>query len=198
MTLTDVLEQIRSVYLEEFAQRLAGYPADVSRVLLVEALYVGADDTPIRTGALRLPARGDACVMQDQKIQEIARIEASRTVQFDSFRFVWSDQLHIALNSFAWSNCAICIPEPPIAIDYAPLGVWFESQVCPEQRAAEDAVQLLQVAHSMSVPRSAADGVRFEIDFGSMPVAGFEALLDAFVQTGAGLVVIGNPATPLR
>ncbi len=51
----------------------------------------------------------------------------------------------------------------------------------------------------MSAPRSAADGVRFEIDFGSMPVAGFEALLDAFAEAGAGLVVVGNAvvsATP--
>jgi len=194
MTLTDVLEQIRSVYLEEFAQRLAGYPDDVRRVMLAEALYVDADGSPIRTGALKLPARGDLCVLQEQKIQEIARIESSRTVQFDGFRFVWNDQLQIALNPFSWSNCAFCIPEPPIAIDYASLAAWFEVYVSPEQAAAMDATQLLQVAHSMSAPR----WVRFEIDFGSMPVAGFEALLDACGQTGAGLVVIGNPAIPER
>lgn len=192
MTLTDVLEQIRSVYLEEFTERLAGYPADASKVLLAEALYIGADHEPIRTGALNLPARGDVCVLQGQKIREIARIEASRTVQFEGFRFVWNDQIQIALNPFAWSNCSFCIPEPPEAVDHTPLAAWFEAQLGIELHAARTPTQLLQVVHSITAPRSAADGVRFEVDFGSMPVAGFEALLDACGETGAGLVVIGN------
>jgi len=51
---------------------------------------------------------------------------------------------------------------------------------------------LLVVAHSMSAPVQAGDGVRFEIDFGSMPVPGFEALLDTCAETGDGLLVVGH------
>lgn len=192
MTLTEILNQIRDVYIDEFSKRLERYPAEVSRALLVEALYLTTEGEPIRTGDLQLPARGDLCVSQDRRIREIARIEASRSVQFDAFRFVWNDRLQVALNPFVWSGCAICIPEPMQALQLAPLAEWFESHVQPDLRAGRDASSLLEVAHSMSSPKPAADGVRFEVDFGSMPVAGVEAMLNALAQTGAGLAVVGH------
>jgi len=44
----------------------------------------------------------------------------------------------------------------------------------------------------MSEPRETPDGVRFEIDFGSAPVAVFESLLSTLASAGVGLVVIGR------
>ncbi len=196
MTLTEILEQIRGVYLAEFAARLDGYAADVSEALLTQALYATAEGEPLRSGALNLPARGDVCVMDNHCLREIARIDAARSVRFDAFRFVWDNRLQVAMNPFAWSNCPLCIPEPALALDFEPLANWFEQQVKAALPAERGSARLLEVAHSMTEPRSAADGVRFEIDFGSMPVVGFEALLNACAQTGAGLLVIGRVAAP--
>ena len=200
MTLTEILEQIRGLYLEEFSARLEGFPVDVRRVLLAEALYLNAEGDALRTGALQLPARGDLCVLQDQRVQEIACIEASRSVRFDAFRFVWDNRVQVALNPFAWSNCSVCIPEPIEALDVVPLVAWFEQQL-----KTADAIEVSDrfpknVAHSLSAPRQSPAGVRFEVDFGSMPVAGFERFLAAVAEAGAGLLVIGElpaNATPL-
>lgn len=191
MTLTEILEQIRSVYVAEFAARLAGYPADVNRALLAQALYLDTEGEPLRTGTLQLPARGDVCVLREQRVQEIACIESSRLVRFDAFRFVWANRLQVAMNPFVWSNCSLCIPEPIDSLELNFLVKWFEKQV----QASELAGSSLEVVHSVTAPRAAVDGVRFEVDFGSMPVTGFEAFLDACTEMGAGLLVVGNVVT---
>ena len=191
MTLSDILEQQRSLYLEEFANRLASFSAEVAGLMQPEALYLLADGTPVRTGTLALPARGDVCVRNHKRIEEIARIDSARTLGFDAFRFVWQEALQVALHPFVWNNCQLCIPEPIEAIDQSVLACWFETAIKPELGHGERN-SLLGAVHSLSAPRTAADGVRFEVDFGSAPVAAFENLLTALVQAGAGLVVIGR------
>ena len=191
MTLSDILEQQRSLYLEEFANRLASFSAEVAGLKQPEALYLLADGTPVRTGTLALPARGDVCVRNDKRIEEIARIDSARTLGFDAFRFVWQDALQVAMHPFVWNDCQLCIPEPIEAIDQLILARWLETAIKPELSHGERKL-LLGVVHSLSGPRAAADGVRFEVDFGSAPVAAFESLLTALVEAGAGLVVIGR------
>ena len=71
------------------------------------------------------------------------------------------------------------------------LARWFETAIKPELGHGERNL-LLGVVHSLTAPRTAADGVRFEVDFGSAPVVAFENLLTALVEGGAGLVVIGR------
>jgi len=191
MTLADILEQQRALYTEEFERRLNGFAADIAQVLQPEALYVNADGEPIRTGSLKLPARGDFCVTRDNKVVEIARVESPRALSFEPFQFVWSDAMQVALHPFAWDECLLCIPEPKVAVDWSVLADWFEQSIALGVRCS-DSDSFTGVVHSMSDPRETPDGVRFEIDFGSAPVAVFEALLTALVTAGAGLVVIGR------
>ena len=205
MTLADILEQLRKLYVDEFARRVEGYPPDMRALLRPEAIYridsasvdgvvedVIGDDNVVRTGALNLPARGDVCVVRDQRIVEIARIESPRRLNFEAFRFVWGDALEVALHPFSWDDCALCIPEPKIAVDDQPLAAWLEAALLIDKLQA-DGDQPLGAVHGMTVPRQAEDGVRFEVDLGSAPVAQFEALLSALVSAGAGMVIIGHP-----
>ncbi len=191
MTLADILEQQRMLYLDEFARRLGGYSADLSGVLQSEALFCLADGSAVRTGSLGLSARGDICVRREGRVSEIARIEAPHTLGFQPFRFVWSEALQVALHPFAWNECQLCIPEPLMAIDNQPLIDWFEAALIPGQPSAQPG-RRLGALHSMSEPREAVDGVRFEVDFGSAPVAAFESLLSALVCAGAGMLVVGR------
>lgn len=191
MTLADILKQQRALYTEEFERRVSGYAADIAQVLQPEALYQGADSQPVRTGQLKLPARGDICVTRDNRVVEIARIESPRALGFEPFQFVWSDATRVALHPFAWDECLLCIPEPKISIDWSVVARWFEESIeLSLPQAGFDGPAF--AVHSMSDPRETPDGVRFEIDFGTAPVAVFESLLSALASAGVGLVVIGR------
>ena len=163
-------------------------------MLQAEALYADQDGGVMRTGDLSLPARGDVCVRRSGRVVELARIESPHRLSFEAFRFVWNDALQVALHPFGWDECALCIPEPMLAIDSKPLVDWFEEAVCVHE-ASGTPERLVGAAHSMTALRESNDGVRFEVDFGSASVAAFETLLTALMETGAGLVVIGDVQT---
>jgi|GEM_PF-722205 len=191
MTLADILKQERELYTEEFERRVSGFAADIAQVLQPEALYLENDGEPVRTGSLGLPARGDICVTRDQRVVEIAHIESPRVLSFEPFQFVWRDATRVALHPFAWDECLLCIPEPKIAVNWSVVTRWFEESI--KLGLLEACVgSLAGAVHSMSEPRETPDGVRFEIDFGSAPVAVFESLLSTLASAGVGLVVIGR------
>lgn len=195
MTLADVLQQLRTLYVEELSARCNGFSAELRGALLPEALYQLTTGEPIRSGPLALPARGDLCVLREQKISELARIESPRALEFEPFRFLWADAMQVALHPFDWDDCSLCVPEPVEAIDFAPLQAWAEDAFKPGERAATmDAhgVQLLNVIHRVSAPRTVAEGTRIDVDLGSAPVREFERLLDALVVARVGLVVVGR------
>ena len=191
MTLADILKQQRALYTVEFERRVSGFAANTAQVLQPEALYCGTDGEPVRTGSLKLPARGDICVTRDSRVVEIARIESPRALGFEPFQFVWSNAMQVALHPFAWDECLLCVPEPKIAVRWPAVTSWFEDSIRLSLPQADIDSPACAV-HSMSEPREAPDGVRFEIDFGSAPVAVFESLLSALVSAGVGLVVIGR------
>ena len=191
---------IRDSYTEEFEHRVSRFADDSAQVLQPEALYRGVDDEPVRTGSLGLPARGDICVTRDNRIVEIARIESPRALDFEPFQFVWADAMQVALHPFTWDECLLCIPEPMVSVDWLVVTRWFDESIKLHLPHADVGGAAFAV-HNMSDPRESPDGVRFEIDFGSAPVAVFEALLSTLVTAGAGLVVIGRapmqlPAEP--
>lgn len=192
MTLADILDRQRGLYLEEFVLRATGFEKSAAAVMQSEALYRLGDD-PVRRGALGLPARGDLCVQQNSRVEEIVRIESPRLLAFSSFRFVWGNALEVALHPFAWHDCKLCVPEPMQALTLSKLAQWLEAEIQPELTHGAPG-NLLNVVHGMSEPRQAEDGVRFEVDFGSASVTAFESLLTALVDAGAGLVVVGQPA----
>ena len=195
LTLADILDQQRSLYIDEFKLRAGGFAQDLASILQPEALYCLPDGNPVRTGSLKLPARGDLCVKREGRVVELARIEAPRALSFEPFQFVWADTLQVALHPFAWDDCRVCIPEPMLAVDWPLVGQWFESQIGLDTPYGE-AGTLINAVHSMSEPGEAADGVRFEIDFGSAGVEAFESFLSQLATAGAGLVVIGQLTVP--
>jgi len=195
LTLADILEQQRSLYISEFQRRAGGFADDLATLLQTEALYSLANAQAVRTGALNLPARGDICVNRDGQVVEIARIESPRSLSFDPFQFVWIDSLQVALHPFVWDDCRVCIPEPMQAIDWSLISRWFETQIGMHQSFGT-ASNLLNLVHRMSTPREVPEGVRFEIDFGSADVAVFESLLSVLANAGAGLAVIGQVQVP--
>ncbi|MGO9119549.1 MAG: hypothetical protein ACLQPD_18310 [Desulfomonilaceae bacterium] len=187
----ELLDEIRGLYLDSYAEAVRDCRKDESAKVFLEGAFVTQDGELIREGPLGLPLRTDILVAEDGEVKESFRVDSEPRLYFDKFDFDWAEKLHVTLSPFQWDWCQAKIFGLSGGPDWKPLVDWFMSNF--EELALSGADdEFSGVIHFMSDPEPQGDYYLVSLDLGSAPVETFETLLDAFILVGAKSVEIGQ------
>ncbi|MBX2800462.1 MAG: hypothetical protein KTR31_22480 [Myxococcales bacterium] len=178
--MSELLERIRTLYVEQLARALAETEHAQGEV----ALRHGTGEIG-REGALDLGMRIDVVVVQDGEALRQFHVASSTRMQFEPVS-VQYDTIQLELRPFAWDGATLQLTGQ--SLDLQPLVTWFTQWFGDEDAAGEDGLK--GVVHFLSDPVEEPDGLSFEVDLGSAPVQALVTLLDAAVSSGATRVVI--------
>ncbi len=191
MAIGQLLDQIRGLYLDGFAEVIKECRKDESVKVFAEAALVTPDGEPIEEGPLGLPLRMDIVVVQGDTAQESIRVDSEHALSFETVSFDWEKKLEVTLSPFSWDWCQAKLFGLPGSPDWKPLVDWFMSSFEESSSFGPDE-DFSGVVHFMSDPELQSDYYLVTFDLGSAPVETFETLLDAFLLVGAKSVEIGQ------
>ena len=191
MSIGQLLDQIRGLYLDHFAQAIESCRQEQPVKVIAEPAYSNADGEVIGEGPLGLPLRIDIAVIEDGEVKETYRVDSERSLSFETLSFEWEEKLQVTLSTFNWDWCQAKLFGLPGSPDWKPLVDWFISSFKDSSSSVTDK-HFSGVVHFMSDPESKGDHYEVSLDLGSAPVETFETLLDAFLLAGAKSVEIGQ------
>ncbi len=191
LTLGQLLDEIRDLYLETFFTAIESCGSDGSARVVAEVALSTADGEAIGEGPLGLPLRIDIAIVEDREVKETYRVDSERSLSFEPWSFEWRERLQVTLFPFQWDWCEAKIYGLCGSPDWKPLVDWFMSSF-HQSSPSETAEDFSGVVHFMSDPESQGDCHMVSFDFGSAPVETFQSLLDAFAGVGAKSVEIGQ------
>jgi hypothetical protein len=191
MAAGQLLDQIRELYLNGFADIIKECREDESVKVLAEVALVTAEGEPIKERPLGLPLRLDIVLVQGGVAQENIRVDSEHCLSFDPIIFDWEEKLEVTLSPFSWDWCQAKLLGLPDSPDWKPLVHWFISSFEESSPTGEEE-DFSGVVHFMSDPESLGGCHLVTFDLGSAPVETFETLLEAFILLGAKSVEIGQ------
>ena len=196
MGLSELLDEIRMVYLEEMMNSIDAITGEdpALSVVIEPALIDDTGETATSDDSiLKLPVRLDVALHRDGALERLANVEVSEVVGFEPAEFMWGDDMQVHLIPFSWDSMPVRF-EPGFAPDWEPLRAWFLRWFREEEDGgdSEDG-DFLGAVHAIVDPVSDEQGVVLTIDLGSVPLEAFEELLDVCEALGAQHVLIGDP-----
>ena len=187
MTMQELLERIRALYVGELARRVAETEGALPEVALRHAT-----GQVTREGELDVGMRIDVAVVRDGEVVDRFHVASGRKVQFEPITATY-EAASLELHPFFWDGFTVAIQGDNAASGtVAPLADWFAQWfgAADDDPAARDEDGLRGVAHFISDPEPIEGGRAFEVDLGSAPVEAFVSLLDACVALGARRVTV--------
>jgi len=197
VTIGELLTRIRKSYIESFERRLAKLRTEHAGRLVPEPAYSLENGEVARTGSLKLPARGDLCLLIEDQVQRTFQLDAEEALTFEPLAFVWDQRLDVDLHPFTWDWCELRFQAPADA-SADPLARWFRRWFDEEDQRAPSNAFPGGVVHSMSEPVRDDSTWSVVIDLGSARLKAFEELFDALLEMSATHLVIGRPGGPQR
>ena len=188
MRLSDLIGEIRDLYLDHFRREIENLPADPSIRTIMEPILLGSDGEPKREGAFDIYSRPDIFIRAEGDTQRLISVDSVSMVNFDPIVFNW-DELEVQLRPFQWDWVTISVRPPLDLSDVSTLKAWFEKWASIE--VAEN-LAFSGAVHFMSDPEVIDGRMTLHIDLGSSPSEAFEELLDAIALSGASSLVIGG------
>jgi len=196
MGLSELLDEIRVVYLEEMMNSIDAVTAEdpALSVVIEPALVDESGETSTSDDSiLKLPVRLDLALYRDGALEKLSNVEVHEMIGFEPAEFMWGDELQVHLLPFSWDSLPIRF-EPGFAPDWEPLRAWFIRWFQEEEDGGDsDEGDFLGAVHAISDPVSDEQGVVLAIDMGSAPLEAFEELLDVCEALGAQHVLFGDP-----
>ncbi len=191
MGLGELLDQVRSYYLDRFREAISEQESAGDIRVIVESPYLDSQGNPSREGALNLPMRGDIFVISESEAAKSLQVDTKNMIGFSPLKFEWEQRLSVQLMPFQWNWCPIKLSPAKGIEELGPVVDWFERWFEDRGDGSDD---FCGSVHFLSDPETTDAGVKMDIDLGSAPVEAFEELLDSCVAIGASSVSIGtNP-----
>lgn len=182
MTMTELLERIRALYVDELCKSLAETSDAVGEPILRQGSgAIGRD------GDLDLGMRIDVAVVRDGKGVRQFHVASSRRMQFEPIE-VDIQGVQATLHPFAWDGLTLQVFGG--SDDLTPFTQWFTEWFGDDTPPGADGLR--GVVHFLSDPTPIDDGQSFEVDLGSAPIEAFVTLLHAGVTHGASRIVVGS------
>src|SRR5208283_346657 len=105
MAVGQLLDRIRGLYLDRFAEAVNECRKDRSVEAFVEGAFATSDGETVGEGSLGLPLRTDIVVAQNGVVQESLRVDSERALSFETLSFDWEEKLQVTLSPFDWDWC---------------------------------------------------------------------------------------------
>jgi hypothetical protein len=189
-TLRDVLAPVRDLHVAGLLEALAR-ELDRGGDVEVEPLERGADGLLRRAPPFGLPGRADLRVTREGRTLH-PRIESAHAIAFEPVSGALDDVTFLRVAPFDWGAAEVFARRGPGGANWRPLRQWFLEWVLP--RFGDESPDLLGAVHRLHGPWEDPAGWRFKIDFGSAPVAAFEAMLAALTRAGCAEIHVGEAA----
>lgn len=188
MGIGELLDQIRSYYLDRFRDAIEERESGGNCHVIVESPYLDSQGNPSRDGALNLPMRGDIFVVEEDKATTSVQVDTKNMIGFSPVTFQWAQGLQVKMMPFQWNWCPLEISPAKSVEELAPIVEWFERWF--EDHFDGDVFS--GAVHFLSDPETSSTDVSLQIDFGSAPVEAFEQLLDSCAAVGVTGVSVGT------
>jgi hypothetical protein len=188
MGLGAVLDEVRALYLSQFAEAAQELMRAEGVRVLSETALRDPEGRPLFEGELGLPMRIDLVACSQDGGNRTLSVDSQRLLKFDEVSFQWSRTLRVILRPFFWDSLSLRFAQPAV---WPPLVEWFARWFREDEDGLDGAP--LGVVHFMSDPSVVSEGASMTIDLGSAPVESFEDLLDAVDEAGVREVVIDRP-----
>jgi hypothetical protein len=187
----ELLDEIRELYLDRYAEAIKNYRRNKSVKVFTEGALATSRGEPIGEGPLDLPMRIDIAVVKGGSVKESFRVDSELRLYFETFSVDWAEKLPVTLCPFQWDFCQARLFGLADSPDWKPLVDWFMSSFHGSSPSGADE-DFSGVVHFMSDPELQGECYLVEFDFGSAPVETFGTLLEAFILVGAKSVEIGQ------
>ena len=191
MGVGELIEQIRSLYLATLRKALMAQPAGTLEPVVTSAVAEG-----IQQSLSTLPSRHDGMTVDAAGRAQPVVVESEGVLGFEDITFDWGDDLKVCLTPFCWDFAEFEVPNVGTKDLSGNLVDWFERWFMPSGSSALGNItpavegELAGVVHALSELHSDGVNSRFQVDFGSAPLACFEDLLDALAASKARSVVV--------
>lgn len=184
MTLPELLDRTRALYVEELARVVAE-----TEGALAEVALRGASGSVATEGALDLGMRIDLVVVRGEKVVDRRHVATSKGLRFEPIH-VRAQGLELELHPFSWDGFRLELHGG--STDLGPFASWFAQWFGDDVEPGADGLR--HVVHFLSDPEVTSVGRSFEVDLGSAPVEAFVSLVDACARVGATRVVVRSGA----
>ena len=183
----DLLDEIRSLYIDRFVQCIS--EIDPKCKALLEPALLHKDGNYAVEGELSLPCRVDMVVLRDGVAEGSTTIDSDRVLSFDTFDFQWDNGVRISVSPFQWDLCICGLAVVGKAPNWTPIRDWFLKWFEEDESGSEGP---LHCVHYLSDPQETEDGFLVEIDFGTAPVKALEEFFDAVGSAGFETLSLGK------
>lgn len=191
VTLTELLEQIRSLYVKELAGAVRS-AKNKGNPLHIEPLLRDKRGEVVREGSLGSGVRLDLVVDRKGAYEDV-RVDSKSRLEFDPIPIPWSKRLSVTLEPFVWDALVLEVDVPAkkaIGVARPWLDEWMDTS--DERSPGKDG--LARVVHFAADPEPQAKGKRslLSLDLGSAPADALLALVDGFARAGATAVRLAS------
>jgi len=175
MTLIELLERIRQLYVGQFSGIVAQSGCHVEPVLRDRTGAV------VYEGPLRTPYR---CDLVRKDTFATVSIDATERLRFDTLSFdIGTTRVQLA--PFSWDALTLEIDGMAQADAADVMRNWFLRWFDEADENAADADGLYGVVHYLSDPVDLGRAVRFQVDLGSAPAGAVSGLIEELCTRGA-------------
>jgi len=95
MTFSELLENVRTYYIDQFVASVARFREEGKSVLAEPALR-GADGKPAVEGVLSLPVRSDIVLLENGQVQSSLTVDTEEMLSFEPFGFAWGESFQVS------------------------------------------------------------------------------------------------------
>jgi hypothetical protein len=175
MTLTDLLKQIRQLYISQLSRTAA--QAD----FYIEPVLRNRDGFAVYEGSLATPYR---CDLVNKVTFKTERVDATVCVRFDAVSCIIGN-IRLQMSQFSWDMLTLVIDGISKAAAEQVMRNWFLHWFDENDSNVANAEGLYEVVHYISDSLSVGTAVRFDVDLGSAPADAVAALIDELCDQGA-------------
>ena len=190
MELTQLLDQIRSHFVQRLMEAIADERAGSDTTVVHEPALRNGKGEIVRAGPLDTPSRIDIVQAKDGEIIDSRNVDTEEMLSFTPFEFTWpTNELLVTLEPFQWNWLQIQTTAEPDADDWRTMRNWYMKWFGEADPALD---QLAGAVHFFGDPQIDGAAIQLTIDMGPSPVEAFEELLDALGSLGATAVRMGQ------
>lgn len=177
MTLHQLLERIRTLYVEQLSAALTAAEATP------EPWMRGPNGAIQAEGPFGLGARLDGLAVTEAGAS-VLRVDAESRVDFKAFRVAWTQGVEVRVAPFSWDSMRLSARVSPT---FSPGAVvrWFLRWADADERRTPGPDRCLGAVHFMSDPVPRDGALEMQVDLGSAAIESFVGLLDALAEAGA-------------
>lgn len=203
VTLTDLLAQIRSLYVKELASAVRSAKSTRS-TMHVEPLLRDKKGKVVREGTIATGVRLDLVVERKGELEDV-RVDSKSRLEFEPIPIPWSDDLAVTIEPFVWDALVVEVDVPTkraIGVARPWVDEWMDTK--DAQKPGKDG--LARAVHFAGDPQpgpaKGGKGSMLALDLGSAPPDALLALVESFARAGATTLRIASSssveATPAR